>query len=105
MNQGLLASQLYESLLERSTLPVTLTNALAEEQREFIQAIRTQEPLQVSGETGREAVAVADRILKQIEQHQWNGTPAGPVGPHAVPVTPILQPTAWTESSPGRKAA
>jgi predicted dehydrogenase len=55
-------------------------NAILEEQRDFLQAIRTGSRVRVSGRDGRNAVAVADRILASIASHCWDGQTTKPAG-------------------------
>jgi predicted dehydrogenase len=103
--QAELSGQLYQTLLQRSELEIRDTNAILEEQKDFLSAIHSGRSPQVSGHDGRDAVMVAERILECIEQHQWNGVPAGPVGPHAEPATPILRPQLWPSATETRKAS
>ena len=65
-------------------------NAIQEEQRDFVAAIRTGKTPRVDGAAGRDAVAVAEMILERIEEHAWDGTPAGRHGPFAMPALPII---------------
>ncbi len=58
------------------------TDALALEQQDFLESIRSGRPPRVPGEAGREAVAVAERILQQIAARRA-GEPLRPV--HGVP--------------------
>ena len=51
-------------------LPVATTNPLQEEQRDFLAAIQQQRAPQVSGEAGRDAVNVAERIHESIARQQ-----------------------------------
>ncbi|MFH1265379.1 MAG: hypothetical protein ABIK89_06590, partial [Planctomycetota bacterium] len=62
--------------------------------------IRTSRPPRVSGEQGREAVAVAEQVLAKIHTHRW-GDADGPVGPMAVP-RPSVIPTPHWNLSPAR---
>ena len=102
--QAKTAEQLYDTLLERSVVPVTEANAIQNEQLDFVSAIRSGRSPRVTGQDGRDAVAIADEILASIAVHQWNGVPAGPMGPHAEPATPILSPELWPEAMPIRRA-
>jgi predicted dehydrogenase len=70
----LVQETLFERLLVRETVTVERGNAILEEQREFVDSIRRGTPVRVSGEQGREALAVAERILSSMAVHQWNGT-------------------------------
>jgi predicted dehydrogenase len=76
-------------------LVVEPRNAMLDEQRDFIDAIRTGGVPRVSGEQGRNVVAVADQILESIADHRWNGRADGPIGPLAVPPLPVLRGPHW----------
>ena len=65
-------------------------NAIQEEQRDFVRAVRDGKSPRVDGVAGRDAVAVAEMILERIEEHAWDGTPAGRHGPFAMPALPIV---------------
>ena len=45
------------------------------------------QPVRVTGEQGRDALAVAEQILDAIRSHRWNGLAPDQIGPHV-----ILQP-------------
>ena len=40
----------------------------------------------VTGEDGRDALALADRILASVQHHPWTGEVDGPVGPREMPM-------------------
>lgn len=98
-------TRLAGELLREETLAVEPTNALADELRDFVDAIRQGRPSQVTGRHGRDAVAVAEAILEAIRVHPWNGRGAGPVGPLAVPAAPILRGPHWMPATQPRPAA
>jgi predicted dehydrogenase len=81
---------LFDALLVRTQAEFPAGNAIQEEQRDFVQAIREGRAPRVDGAAGRDAVAVAERILQHIEEHAWDGTPAGRHGPFAMPALPII---------------
>jgi predicted dehydrogenase len=81
---------LFDELLVRSPLTATPINAIQEEQRDFVAAVRTGRAPRVDGAAGRDAVAVAEMILQRIDEHAWDGTPAGRHGPFAMPALPII---------------
>lgn len=58
---------------------------LTAELRHFVGAVRTGRTPRVTGEDGRDALALADRILASVQRHPWTGTADGPVGPKAMP--------------------
>ena len=51
----------------------------------FLQCVRTGARPRVSGQDGREALALAERVLDALRQHAWEGREDGPVGPHQLP--------------------
>lgn len=58
------------------------------ELEEFTHSVETGSRPRVDGIAGREALALAGRILDSVRQHAWNGTANGPVGPTQLP-TPL----------------
>jgi predicted dehydrogenase len=63
---------------------------LTSELRHFVECVRFGRRPRVTGEDGRDALELAERILEAVRQHQWEGTPAGPVGPAEFP-----RPSGW----------
>jgi len=90
-----LKSHLFDEILVRTEHEPAKINAIEEEQRDFVAAIRTGKLPRVDGLAGRDAVAVAGMILESIHEHAWDGTPAGRHGPFAMPALP-LDPAAGT---------
>jgi predicted dehydrogenase len=81
---------LFDELLVRSEHVAAEVNAIEEEQRDFVTCVRTGKTPRVDGAAGRDAIAVAELILAKIEEHAWDGTPAGRQGPFAMPALPIV---------------
>ena len=60
---------------------------LTAELRHFVECVRTGRMPRVTGEDGRDALALADRILASVQRHPWDGTrgrpgrPEGDAGP------------------------
>jgi predicted dehydrogenase len=81
---------LFDELLVRTQFELHAVNAIQEEQRDFVRSIREGRAPRVDGAAGRDAVAVAEMILERIEEHAWDGTPAGRHGPFAMPALPII---------------
>jgi predicted dehydrogenase len=81
---------LFDKLLVRTVHQAAAGNAIQEEQRDFVRAVREGHTPRVDGAAGRDAVAVAEMILERIEEHAWDGTPAGRHGPFAMPALPIV---------------
>ena len=84
------AQSVLRDLLRHERIDVPDCNPLQNEQRDFLAAIRSQATPQVTGEDGRNAVEIANRIGDAISRHQWNGSAAGPIGPFAFPGPTIL---------------
>lgn len=69
---------------------------LALELEEFVRCVRTGARPTVTGADALRALRLADRVVRGIEAHAWDGAPDGPVGPrlwsapHAAPPGPKL---------------
>jgi predicted dehydrogenase len=90
-----LKENLFTEFLPIEGLQVEATNALLNEQQQFVAAIRGTDAFGVSGEDGRRALDVAERILVEIAAHRWDGTLEGAVGPRREAVEPILRGPHW----------
>jgi predicted dehydrogenase len=69
---------------------------LTRELQHFIRCVQSGSRPRVSGEEGRDAIALAAQILERIHTHQWEGRPDGPTGPSQLPASlgPFFQPLA-----------
>ena len=76
---------LIEEHLPREQKRFEAVDALALELQDFVESIHLRREPRVTGEAGRDALAVAEQILAQIESHAWDDTTEGPVGPAALP--------------------
>jgi len=81
---------LFDELLVRTQHQAPPVNAIQEEQRDFVRAVREGRTPRVDGAAGRDAVALAQMILERIEEHAWDGSPVGRHGPFAMPALPII---------------
>ena len=84
------SERLNSGLLSREAIDIPDCNPLQDEQRDFLSSIRTHKRPNVTGEDGRDAVAVAVSVCEAIAAHAWNGTSAGPIGPFATAGPTIL---------------
>ena len=75
----------WRSTCRASTQQFPAVDALALELDDFVDSIRSHRPPRVSGEQGRDAVALAEEILLEIDRHVWDATTDGPVGPQFRP--------------------
>lgn len=87
---------LFDQLLVRTECQPTAVNAIQEEQRDFVRAVREGRAPRVDGTAGRDAVVVAEMILQRIEEHAWDGVSNGRHGPFAMPALPIIAGTTAT---------
>jgi predicted dehydrogenase len=88
--RGYWKEHLFDQLLVRKQHQAPAGNAIQDEQRDFARAVRDGKAPRVDGAAGRDAVAVAERILECIEEHAWDGTSTGRHGPFAMPALPII---------------
>ncbi len=77
--------QILKSHLPEETIHHEASDALALELEDFIESILGHRTPRVPGEAGRDAVVLAERILRKIHTHLWDASPEGPSGPLAVP--------------------
>jgi predicted dehydrogenase len=84
--KGRLRERLFEELLVRREATVVETNAIEQELIDFARAIRTGGEPRVTGADGRDAVAVAERVLECVRQHAWDGVEGRRIGPRAAPM-------------------
>ena len=83
-----LRDRLGQEHLQATELAVPRRNALADEQQDFVECIRTGRTPRVSGDAARDALVVAERVLAAIGAHAAGGDSAAPLmhsvlrGPH-----------------------
>ena len=58
---------------------------LTAELKSFVKCVRQNRTPRVTGEDGRDALELAERIIASIRAHQWQGIPNGAVGPQHLP--------------------
>jgi len=59
---------------------------LTAELKHFVDCVRTGRQPRVTGEDGRNALELAERILLALREHKWEGDTAGLIGPTEVPM-------------------
>jgi predicted dehydrogenase len=100
--------RLFSEILRVEPIEVETRNALADELQDFVESIQTGRQPRVTGEQGRDAVAVAEAILASIQDHPWHGRAAGPLGPLAMSEPQILRGPHWQptpQPHPARREA
>jgi len=83
-------THLLEEHLPRQTQQFPAVDALALEIDDFVDSIRNHRRPRVTGDQARDAVALAEEILLEIDRHVWDATTDGPVGPHARPQPRVI---------------
>jgi predicted dehydrogenase len=84
--RAMLKDQLFERylpILERDCHKAG--DQLTQELADFVRCVQRGTRPRVSGEDGRNAVALAARILESIQNHEWEGHAGGPMGPAQLP--------------------
>jgi predicted dehydrogenase len=102
-----LKDNFFSEYMPLEELTVHDANALVEEQRAFVAAIRGESAVRVSGRDGRRALDVAERILADMALHRWDGSSEGPIGPRFETREGILRGPHWRQARqpvPRRKA-
>ncbi len=77
--------ELFSRHLETYTIDGKAQDQLTCELKEFVDCIQTGTDPRVPGAAGRDAVALADRILQSLRNHAWTGNAPGPAGPCHLP--------------------
>jgi predicted dehydrogenase len=90
-----LKDHLFEDLLRIEDTQGEPCDQLTAELVDFADSIRMGRAPRVSGEQGRNAVAVAERVLAKIADHLWDGNRGGRVGPLAQPMPAIIPGPHW----------
>jgi predicted dehydrogenase len=91
-----LKEHLFEDLLQLERCEAAEKNALLEELNDFAASIHEEREPRVTGQQGRDVLAVAEQILEAIDRHQWDGNSDGRIGPLAMPAAPILRGPHWS---------
>jgi len=83
-----LRTDLFGSLFEKTEWDCTTDqpDQLTRELQDFVGAVRTGTKPRVTGEHGRDAIALATRILACVERHHWNGESDDCCGPLHLPL-------------------
>jgi predicted dehydrogenase len=82
---GRLKEECFGRYLQTHHLDCSGGDQLTRELQHFVRCLQTGATPRVTGEDGRDAIALATRILDSIRSHAWDGHADGPVGPAQVP--------------------
>ncbi|MGQ9576241.1 MAG: Gfo/Idh/MocA family oxidoreductase [Thermoguttaceae bacterium] len=87
--------ELLDRLLPQQHRQHEPVDGLLLELNDFVESIGNGRVPQVPGEQGRDAVALAERVLARIAAHAWDERPAGRVGPMAIPRPSVIPTPHW----------
>jgi predicted dehydrogenase len=96
-----LKGELFGRHLQTLELDCDSGDQLTRELQEFVSCVRTGQRPRADGAAGRDALALAGRVLDGLRAHRWDGEAGGPAGPHHLPAPcgPLFTP------QPRREAA
>jgi predicted dehydrogenase len=100
-----LKDHLFQQHLIKQQLQSEAVDAITAELSDFAESIRTGRSPRVTREQGRDALAVAEQVLRRIQTHLWDGHAGGRTGPHALPVPSVIPSPHWDRSPRGAPAA
>jgi predicted dehydrogenase len=80
-----LKAELFGRHLQMREIDCEPCDQLTRELQDFVRCVRTGARPRVDGRAGRDAVALASRILDSMTAHRWDGAEDGPAGPHRLP--------------------
>lgn len=80
-----LKNELFTRHLETLTLDCNQGDQLTRELLNFVNAVTTGQPPRVDAVAGRQAVALAQAVVKSLNQHRWEAGTDAPAGPHHLP--------------------
>ncbi len=92
-----LRDNLFSEVLPLQEITTEKTNALLDELHDFVGAIRSGDKPRVTGEQGRDVLALANRVLAKIDEHAWNGLGSDVTGANVF-AKPLLDGQHWPDS-------
>ena len=84
--RSVLKEEVFGRFLKVAELDCNRGDQLTNELRDFVRCVRTGTRPRVSGEDGRAAIALADRVMDSLREHPWDGRADGPKGPAGLPM-------------------
>lgn len=82
--QQVIRDQLFTKILPKSQIDVPKTNAILNEQKNWLAAIQNGEQVKVGAQAGKEAVEIAQSVIDSIATHRWSGYEPQSTGPYGV---------------------
>lgn len=81
-----LQDQVFTRYLQTLDLDCDRGDQLTRELDHFFDCVRTGEQPRVDGAAGRDAIALATRVLDSMHEHHWENRCDGPTGPDELPI-------------------
>jgi predicted dehydrogenase len=88
-------NQWFEELFTAETLGGGNVDQLTAELEDFVDSAQRSRHPRVTGQQGRAALIVAERVLESIARHQWDGSEKGRVGSRAAGVPAVIPTPHW----------
>src|SRR5262249_37641835 len=110
-NPASVKDHLFGKILRVDQVQAESRDQLTAELTEFVTSVRTGAQPRVDGEQALRAMKVAGLVLESLNTHQWEGTAAGPVGPHQIPQpvssppSALRGPISWRSRARGRSSS
>lgn len=99
--QAFIREELFSKILPKSEVDVPKTNAILDEQKNWILAIKNQDQPVVTIQQGKQAVEIAQQVIDSIASHRWTESHPQSTGPFGIipnsgdgPTTIPFMPTA-----------
>jgi predicted dehydrogenase len=80
-----LKGEVFTRHLQTLELDCNHGDQLTRELEDFVGCVQSGLQPRVTGEAGRDAIALAERILQSVNTHRWNNSADGPIGPNFLP--------------------
>lgn len=86
-----LKAAVFGEFIETETPHLESCDQLTAEIAHFVECVRQSRTPLVDGRAGLAALEVAERISACVAVHSWNGSAAGPIGPHVLPAPVVAK--------------
>lgn len=92
VEKNALKDRFFSDVVPLLELPVRDHNAILEEQGDFLSAIQEARPPIVTGQDGKRALEVAERVVQALHEHSWDQADTTPTRSDRARVSPLRGP-------------
>lgn len=85
VSRGKIREELFTKYLPVKTIDGQAKDQLTAELSHFVDCVRTGQSPRVTAEAGRDAIALAERIVQAMKRNRWDPAADGVTGPHLAP--------------------